>query len=162
MEHNVTNTQRDNIGYAIVILLSCIFLIWVIPTYTPPYPGYGVSTSLLPNVAVGAILFLAGLGLVRNLLAARLSKKNNSVAEEEACRPADAIHWLHIARFFIPCALLLPAMAYIGFIPAGIIFMVILQYFCGQRKPFTMALVAVIPVLIVYAAMRWALGVPMP
>jgi hypothetical protein len=40
--------------------------------------------------------------------------------------------------------------------------MFILQWLCGQRKPVPLTLVAIIPVGIVYAAIRFGLGVPMP
>ena len=158
----MTETQRDNLGYTVIVLTSVVFLTWVIPTYTPPYPGYGVPASLVPNVAVGIILFLSALSLCKNLLAAFAMKKRGEAAEEGECKEADKINWLHLVRFMVPCALLMPGMMYGGFIPAGIVFMLVMQYFCGQRKPIPMALVAVIPVLVVYAAMRWGLGVPMP
>jgi hypothetical protein len=146
----------------VIVLTSVVFLTWIIPTYTPPYPGYGVPASLVPHVAVGIILFLAALSLCKNLLAALAMKKRGETVEEGECKDADKIYWLHLARFMIPCALLMPGMIYGGFIPAGIVFMLVMQYFCGQRKPIPMALVAVAPVLVIYAAMRWGLGVPMP
>ena len=158
----MTETQRDNLGYAAIVLTSVVFLVWIIPANTPPYPGYGVPATLVPNVAVGIILALAALGLCRNLLAAMAAKKSGETVESPACKEADKVNWLHLVRFMVPCALLMPAMMYVGFIPAGVAFMVAMQYFCGQRKPVPMALVAVAPVLVVYAAMRWGLGVPMP
>jgi hypothetical protein len=56
----------------------------------------------------------------------------------------------------------MPAMQWIGFIPAGILFLIIIQILCGQRKPVKTALVAIIPVFILYLAMRYGLSVPMP
>ena len=52
--------------------------------------------------------------------------------------------------------------ALFGFLPAGIAFMVVIQIGCGQRRWFPMTLVSVAPVLLVYAIMRFGLGVPMP
>ena len=43
----------------------------------------------------------------------------------------------------IPCVLLMPAMKWVGFIPAGLVFMLLIQYLCGQRKPVPAVLVAV-------------------
>ena len=40
--------------------------------------------------------------------------------------------------------------------------MVVIQIGCGQRRWFPMTLVSVAPVLLVYAIMRFGLGVPMP
>ena len=70
--------------------------------------------------------------------------------------------WGHLLRFMLPCALLMPAMSRLGFIPSGVVFMLLVQWFCGQRKPVAMVLVALVPVLTVWALMRFALGVPMP
>lgn len=83
-------------------------------------------------------------------------------AEATPLPTASRIQWLHLARFLIPCALLMPAMSWLGFIPAGVIFMAVIQCFCGQRRPLAFGLVAVLPVLAVYAVMRFGLGVPMP
>ena len=50
----------------------------------------------------------------------------------------------------------------LGFILPGILFMFIMQWLCGQRKPIPLILVAIIPIGIVYVAIRFGLGVPMP
>ena len=50
----------------------------------------------------------------------------------------------------------------LGFIVASIVFMLIMQWLCGQRKPLPLLLVAVIPVGVIYSAIRFGLGVPMP
>ena len=50
----------------------------------------------------------------------------------------------------------------LGFILPGIIFMLIMQWLCGQRKPIPLILVAIIPIGIIYVAIRFGLGVPMP
>lgn len=91
------------------------------------------------------------------------SPEGTGEAEKEEEKPAaPRVHWLHLARFLIPCGLLMPAMSWIGFIPAGVSFMAVIQYFCGQRRPLAFMLVAALPVLAVYAVMRFGLGVPMP
>jgi len=162
----MTRRKRDNLTYGGIVVGCGAFLLWVIPTQTPPYPGYGVSAALLPNVAFGIILVLAGLLLLDNLLAYRAEKLKGPADPEERAsqeiKPDDKVHFWRLALFMIPCILLMPAMQWIGFIPAGIAFMLFFQFLCGQRKPLTFALVAVVPVLIIYAAMRYGLGVPMP
>ena len=148
----MTQAQRDTISYGTIAVFSSALLIWIIPAWSPEYPGYGVPATLLPNIAAGFMLVLSLLGLIRAVLA-RTSASGGSV---------ERIHWKHIAVFLIPCVLLMPAMARIGFIPAGIVFMLWIQHACGQRRWLTMAVVAVVPVAVVYARMRYCLGVPMP
>ena len=162
----MTRRRRDNLTYGGIALGSSIFISWVIPAQTPPYPGYGVSAALLPNVAFGIILALSVLLMLNNLLAYRAEKSKEPAIPEERLSgdisQEDRVRFWRLALFMIPCLLLMPAMKWLGFIPAGIIFMLVIQYFCGQRKPVSLVLVAVVPVGIFYATMRFGLGVPMP
>ena len=117
--------------------------------------AYGVPASLLPDIAAGFMLALSLLGLGRAALSWRKAEKSGGDGQT-------AVRWRHLACFLIPCALLMPAMSLFGFLPAGIAFMVVIQIGCGQRRWFPMTLVSVAPVLLVYAIMRFGLGVPMP
>ena len=156
-------TRKDNLIYGSIALGSLVFLVWIIPAYTPPYPGYGVSAALLPYVTVGFMLAIAVLALVRNILSYLLSKPARSAETRSGdASQVDKVNLWHLARFMIPCVLLMPAMKWIGFIPAGLVFMLGLQYLCGQRKPVTMAIVALGMVFFVYGVMRYGLGAPMP
>jgi hypothetical protein len=142
-------------------LASLVFLIWVIPTYTPAYPGYGVPASMVPNVTVGGILLLSVLALVRNLITQARTRQQH-LQEGVQGGQVDRVHLLHLVKFLLPCILLMPAMKWLGFLPAAIMFMLVIQFFCNQRKPVALILVALIPPGIIYAAMRFLLGVPMP
>ena len=141
----MTELQRDTLAYGVVAAASAYLLIWIIPAYTPEYPGYGVPASLLPDIAAGFMLALSLLGLGRAALSWRKAEKSGGDGQTA-----------------VPCALLMPAMSLFGFLPAGIAFMVVIQIGCGQRRWFPMTLVSVAPVLLVYAIMRFGLGVPMP
>lgn len=159
----MTSRVRENLITGGVGLGALVFLIWVIPAYTPPYPGYGVPSSLVPNVAVGAILALSVLALARNIVSDIWAKSNNPVESRSGnTSHVDRVNLRHLSLFMIPCVLLMPAMKWIGFIPAGLVFMLMIQYFCGQRKPVPAVLVPVCTVGILYVAMRYGLGVPMP
>ena len=162
----MTRRQRENLTYSGIALGCVIFLLWAIPSQTPPYPGYGVSAALLPNVAFGLILVLSLLLLLHNVLAYRAETSKKRAHPEErtslSISEDDKVRLWRLALFMIPCLLLMPAMSRIGFIPAGVAFMLVIQFLCGQRKPVPLVLVAVLPVFIVYAAMRYGLGVPMP
>lgn len=152
---------RENLAYCFTALGSVVFLVWLIPAYTPPYPGYGVPAHFTPNIAVSIILILSILALVRNLVA-HLSRKIQ-LAEDVGCtQTRGPVQWRHLALFMVPCVLVMPAMQLVGFIPAGIAFMLLIQYLCGQRRPVIAVVVAVVTVGVLYAAMRYGLGVPMP
>ena len=161
----MTGKTRDNLVSGGISLGSVFILLWVIPIYTPPYPGYGVSSALLPNLVFGVILALSVLSLGSNIFfhyraKSSDSEKNRPVEEEN--RSEDKVHLWHLASFIIPCILLMPAMQWMGFIPAGLLFMLLIQFLCGQRKIFTIGIVAVCTVGAMYLAMRYGLGIPMP
>lgn len=159
----MTRTKRDRLVDGFVALGSLVFLLWIIPNFTPPYPGYGVSSALLPSIVVGIILVLSVISL-GNSFWAQSKKTSASEKDQQAdniCQN-DKIHLGHLIGFMIPCLLLMPAMKWAGFIPGGFLFMCLMQYLCGQRKPITMVIVAVCSVGTLYVAMRWGLGVPMP
>lgn len=157
----MTRRTRENLVYGGIALGSVLFLVWLIPAFTPEYPGYGVPAELMPNVAVGAILALSVLSLVRNLLLHRAEKKRDPTIAEQIPED-DRVHLVHLVTFMVLCVLLMPAMQWIGFIPAGIVFMLIIQFLCGQRKPVAAVVTALATVGIVYAIMNHGLGVPMP
>lgn len=148
----MTSMQRNAVSYSFVALTSIFFLLWGIPVFSPAYPGYGVPATLVPNIAAGCMLAFSLLGLLRLALTRRKSRQEN----------IGSICWLHLTRIFVPCALLIPAMHVLGVIPAGILFLLVIQRACGQRRPVPLALVSVAPVLVVYLLMRYALNVPMP
>jgi hypothetical protein len=165
----VTRIQRDNVIYLCLALGSVIFLVWIIPAYSPPYPGYGASASLAPNVSVGIALAVSVLALVGNALAYFLGK---ALSPGESAYPEEGRSngfsqlgrmdpW-HLIRFMIPCALFVPVMEWAGFIPAAIAFMLVIQYLCGRREPLPALIVTLGAVSLVYVAMRYGFGVPLP
>ncbi|TVM15159.1 hypothetical protein DPQ33_15810 [Oceanidesulfovibrio indonesiensis] len=159
----MTRITRENLVYGFTALGSLVLIIWVIPAYSPAYPGYGVPATLVPRVAAGIICALSALALVRNAIAYYAAKTAEAEeAQSPVIAPDDRAHLWHLVRFMVPCILLMPGMKWIGFFPAGIAFLLVIQLLCGQRKPVALVLVAVIPVVVMYAAMRYALGVPMP
>lgn len=161
----MSTTRRDACGYAGMAVLSILLLVWIIPTWSPPWPGYGMPPSLVPNLAAGFLLLLALCGLARALWRER--KERQEARPHDAAAPATGTaarrpDWVHLLLFVVPCACLMPAMSAIGFLPAGMGFMLLIGWLCGQRRPVPLILVAVLPVLAIWALMRFALGVPMP
>jgi hypothetical protein len=156
-------TGKDNLIYGGIAVGSMVFLWWIIPAYTPPHPGYGVAASLLPNVTVGIILAISVLALAHNLFSSVLAKsKRSEEIPPGGNRSIDGVNLWHLFRFMIPCVLLMPAMMWIGFVPAGLVFMLLIQYLCGQRKAVPAVIVALGTVFFVYGVMRYGLGAPMP
>ena len=147
--------QRNILAYSVVIVVSIVMLAWVIPTWSPEYPGYGVPATLVPDASCALMLLLAALGLSKEVWTLLRDKTNNKKPQKQIA----GCQWLHLIRFIVPGLLILPAAHVVGFIPAGIIF---LQFFCGQRKAVPMILVSLIPVLAIYAVARFGLNVPMP
>lgn len=164
----MTGPQRDSLLFSGIVLCCVFCLAWVIPTYTPAYPGYGVPGSLVPNVAVSTILALSVLALISSLLASYRAGRDQKKQQPDKSQ-VDRIHLSHLVLFMVPSFLLMPTIKKLGFLPydlgfiiSGIVFMLIMQWLCGQRKPVPLVLVAVIPVGVIYTAIRFGLGVPMP
>ena len=164
----MTGQQRDNLLFVGIISTCLLLLIWVVPTYTPEYPGYGVPGSLVPNVAISTILILALIALGSNVYSTHRAKQESRKRPEDKTT-VDRIHLANLLLFMVPSFLLMPIIKRLNFLPydlgfilTGIVFMAISQWLCGQRKPVQLLLVAIIPVGVIYAAMRYGLGVPMP
>jgi len=81
----MTQTLRNGISYSIVALFSGSLLLWIIPGWSPEYPGYGVPATLLPNIAAGFMLVLALLGILRTVQQ-RLKSKGGTETEKRFIR----------------------------------------------------------------------------
>ncbi len=144
-------------------------LIWLIPNYTPPYPGYGASPALVPNVSVGIMMAMSILALLKNLLAAYAGKQ---VPPEESEFPDDAqtggftqvgrIKLFHLLSFIVPCGLLVVGINTIGYLPAAFLFMLVIQYIVGSKKLIQPFVVSLSAVALMYIIMRYGFGVPIP
>lgn len=165
----MTRQQRNKVAYIVILIFSAVMLIWAIPTYTPPYPGYGASPALVPNVSVGIIVVMSILALGRNVLAKR-SGKAMSADETEFGDDAEAggftqvgrISLVYLGKFIVPCALLIIGIEYIGYLPAAFLFMLVIQFVIGSRKMGQSVVVAVAAVGVMYVTMRYGFGVPIP
>ena len=165
----MTRVQRDTIAYILILAFSILLLIWAIPKYTPPYPGYGASPALVPIVSVGVMAAMAVLALVRNALAAY---GNRPLPPEEYEFPEDAqtsgftqvgrVNLTHLVSLMVPCALLVIGIDYIGYLPAAFLFMLLIQFVIGIRKLFQPVVVSIVAVALMYVTMRYGFGVPIP
>ena len=166
----MTRITRETIAYLLISGFCILMLVWAIPAYTPEYPGYGASPALVPNVAVGIILFMACLSLLRIGLALYLNKP---MAVEESEFPEDVeggssftqvgrVKLYNLLSILIPCILLVVAIDYIGYLLSSFTFLIILQYVIGSRKWIQLIVVSVVLTAVLYIVMRYGFGVPIP
>ncbi len=166
----MTRIKRDSIAYLVVIGFCILMLVWGIPNYTPAYPGYGAASYLVPNVAVGIMLFMACLSLVFILIAHYL-KKPLPVSESEF--PEDLedgggftqvgrVNVRYLLTVMFPSILLVIAIEYVGYLIAAFAFLMLLQYLIGSRRWVQSLILAVILTAVLYVIMRYGFGVPVP
>ncbi|MGI9570506.1 MAG: tripartite tricarboxylate transporter TctB family protein [Desulfobulbia bacterium] len=165
----MTRIQRDTIAYLLILAFCVLMLTWGIPKYTPPYPGYGASPALVPNVSISVILVMSLLALLRNVIA---KATGSTLPPEESEFPEDSktsgftqigrVKLLHLLSFMVPCALLVISIDYIGYVPAAFLFMLAIQYVIGSRNIVQSIIVSVAAVVVLYVTMRYGFGVPIP
>lgn len=166
----MTRIQRDSIAYIVIIGFCILMLSWGIPAYTPPYPGYGASPALVPNVAIGIMLFMACLSMIF-VGVATYRKKPIPVEEREF--PEDLeddagfsqvgrVNMKHLASIMLPCVFLVVAIEYIGYMFASFIFVMMFQYVIGGRKWIHMVALSIVLTATLYIVMRYGFGVPVP
>ena len=166
----MTRINRDSIAYLVIVGFCILMLTWAIPTYTPAYPGYGASPSLLPNVSVGIMLFMACLSLLRIGVAVFMNKP---IPAEESEFPEDMedeagftqvgrVKLYHLASTMIPCVLLVVAIEYIPYMFVSFVFLMVFQYVIGSRKWLQSTVVSIILTAVLYIVMRYGFGVPVP
>lgn len=166
----MTRIKRDSIAYLVISGFCLLLITWGIPNYTPPYPGYGASPALVPYVAVGIILFMACLSLLRNVVAVC---RNKFLSAEESEFPEDTaegasftqvgrVKLKHLISIMIPAILLIVAIEYIPYVFVSVAFLMIFQYVIGSRKWLQIVLVSVILTAVLYIVMRYGFGVPVP
>ena len=168
-EDGLTRLQRDTVAYLLISAFCILMLAWGIPTYTPPYPGYGASPALVPNVSISVILVMSFLVLVRNAVA---KFKDKPLPPGESEFPEDAqttgftqvgrVKLGHLLGFMVPCALLVIGIEYIGYVPAALLFMLAIQYVIGTRTFVQPVIVSFTAVAVLYVTMRYGFGVPIP
>lgn len=165
----MTRIQRDTLAYVLIVLASVVLLAWAIPKYTPPYPGYGASPALVPNVAVAVMLVMAVLAIVRTEVArrrgTRLDAEESEFPEEgggTGFTQVGRLDILHLLKYMVPAALFVVGIHTVGYIASALGFMLLLQYLVGARSHIRILAISVIAVALMYAVMRYGFGVPIP
>ncbi len=165
----MTRIQRDTLAYVLIVLASVVLLVWAIPRYTPPYPGYGASPALVPNVAVAVMLVMAVLAIVRTEVARRRDTRLDAAESEypeegggTGFTQVGRLDILHLFKYMVPAALFVAGIHTVGYIASALGFMLLLQYLVGARSPVRIGLIALVAVALMYAVMRYGFGVPIP
>lgn len=156
----MSEIKKDIAGYAFMGVLSILLIVWIIPQCSPPWQGYGMPPTLMPNIASLFILCLSILGISRIIWRHRSQLFSGKKCEEN--RQKGIPSWVFLFLVIVPCIIFMPAISIFGFIPTGIVFMAAIQFICGQRKVIPFILVCLVPVLLFWWIMRYALGVPLP
>lgn len=166
----MSRIKRDTLGYLALIGFCIWLLLWAIPTQTPAYPGYGAPADLVPIVAVCVMLVMACISLLRVGLAQYLNQSMPPAESEFPGDPGDEggftqvgrVRLRHLAAIMIPCALLLVAIEYVGYVPASLVFLMVIQYFIGSRRWLQSIIISIALVAVLYVIMRYGFGVPVP
>ena len=166
----MTRTTRDSIGYLVVMAFCLLLLVWAIPNYTPEYPGYGAPADMVPIVATWVMMVMAIISLLRNVVSRYLDKPIPAGESEFPEESADGggftqvgrVNLVHLGSIMIPCVLLIFAIDTIGYVPASLAFLMLLQVIIGSRHWLQSASIAVALVATLYIIMRYGFGVPVP
>ena len=136
------------------LIAFCIFAFtYIIPVWTPEYPGFGVPASYMPNVLCGVICGLSVLGLFK------------TVIHKEDRDKAIGITMKDFGRFLLillPIAVSMPLMQLLTFVPGAAVTIAFLQFFAGERRWLYLSVVPVITAVIVYAGLWYGLRLPLP
>ena len=141
------------VALAFCVITSLLMIVWIIPSYAPPYPGYGIAASTIPYILSITILILAAYNLVITLI-----RKTGKGRPTEMTSRA----FVKLLLFAIPLFLTMPAMELFGFIPVGIVLMGLLMVLMDERRPLYILITAVTTTAVLYVAFWYGLRVLLP
>ena len=141
------------LAYSFLIAFCVFAFTYVIPTWTPPYPGFGVPASYMPNVLCGVICVLSAVGLFQTLIKKTGKDKPSGLS---------AKMFGQFILLLLPIAVSMPLMQKLTFIPGAAITIALLQIFAGERRPLHIILVSVITAAVTYAGLWYGLRLPLP
>ncbi len=145
----LTHIISDLLSAAFGILL----LLWIIPTQTPEYPGYGMPADLLPSILAWIIIVAASIDLLKTIIMhtgkgvpARISLAS----------------MFHLLGFIAVLGGAMPIMQLCGYFIGSLIVMLCLCLLCRERKPVRMGIVAACSIACVWGALWKGLSVMLP
>ena len=135
------------------IAFGILLLVWIIPTQTPEYPGYGMPASLLPNILAWIIIAAASIDLAKTIV---------THAGKGLPARISITSLLHMLGFLIVLGASMPVMELCGYFPGSVIIMVCICLLCGERKPVRLAIVSACTIVCVWGALWKGLSVMLP
>lgn len=141
------------ISQLIYMAVAILLIVWLIPVYCPPWPGYGIPASFFPNVLSWTILILSCFQFVRILIKKTGQSTPNPLTFNKFIRFCGFIGVLSAGWFLI---------SLIGFIIGGIAVLSSLQLLMGEFRPVRILLVSCITVPILYFALTYGLHIVLP
>lgn len=150
---------------AVLIVFSLALLCWVIPNYTSaPQSDLDVRPSFFPNVAVGAMLFLAGLMLYDSLIRAK-AERENEMDDEEFGDEASGLgreELVNLGLWTITSTVTVILMSILGYsIVAGLLLIGLMSY-AGQRNWIILLLVGIIIPISIWQITWHAFSIQLP
>lgn len=153
--------KSDTMSGLIFAIMSLWLLVYAIPRNIDGGTGeYGMSSAMLPNIMALSMLVLSVLQVCVNLFPEwnLLTPGKKGVAAETDWT-SHGTFWLKLIAFL---ASYLGLLKLLGFIPASVLFLALLQYMVGQRKYLTLGILAVVVPLVIYIAFRHGMGIMLP
>lgn len=150
--------RNTDLKYAVVcILFSLIFLLWLIPTYTPKSSITGdISSAALPSAMMLVILF-CGIVMLGNSL---MAKKEDAGKEQEETEP---VHWIRLLAVIVLVFVYLMALNKIGFyVTTAVALPITLKYFNQSMRLWKIILGTLVLLVFVYVLFEMGLSVKMP
>ena len=141
------------IVYGTLTAFSLSLIFWLVPLQTPPGLGYGLEPSFLPYILSTVMLICSAWLLIKTLFT-RMRQQGPSELKKESFFQL----LKYIPLFFIT----FPLMTWIGFVPASIIILSVLQYLAGQRSILVIAIISVGITLFAYASILYGMRIPLP
>ena len=146
--------KADMISSAFLLVMGVLFIFLIIPQQTGEGEEYGMAPAALPTTAM---LIIVGLSLI--LLFQSISSKRDP---SDGTPPLEGRNWLNIGLYSALLVFSLGAIKVIGFIPGGILSIAAFAVLMGARNPISIGLVAVIPPVLLFFALRYGLRIPLP
>lgn len=140
------------IAYAFLSVLSLWCLLYAIPTYIQSIPEDGIEPGMLPRALCGLILILS------------VPMFFKTVLTPDAGEPSP-LQWrqvISVVRNTAALVAVMPLLHYLGFIPGGIVAVLLLQLSVGQRNLVCLATVSVVMPVATYLLLWIVLRVPLP
>ncbi len=150
---------------AFLIVFSLVLLGWIIPNYTSaPQSDLDVRPSFIPNVAVGAILFLSLLMLYNSLMRAKRGHED-IMDDEEFGDEASGLgleELLNLGLWTISATVTVILIGILGYSIVSGLFLIGMMSYAGQRNWIILLLVGVIVPVVIWQITWHAFSIQLP